>query len=857
MALAELNESDLDGLQRCASAPSSLKLSAALGDCMRKSILLTTPRRGPQKRQRAPATLLPLVDDRHFGISSLLKGSSETTVRASTASSAPSAMQQPKSTSDCQALSNRLSMGKPRTAPAKPRAANAKHGSPPGTAPSNKGVPSAATPPSDDEEIDENVSAMRAEIVKLRKQLHRQACESHETKSELARVKVELWQVNAEADELRLKLGNLERIDRTKSSDLLEERRKNDEMSKQVKEMSANLLSLTGSLDGAEGSGLRKRCFKLVQTNTALSVEKRLLQRQKGWAEAKARVLQNEVTRVYLGIHGGVKDDAELEQVMQHEFASPQFPTDEAQIYRLLMPCDSVHQEAVIDFITHVCHTGGNDVHGFLRSSRCFSEAIRTDCLSGLAREFYAQWLRSTTLPHILGAVERIVHLQDYIAAFETFAAEITSLLGCSHAKIWIVDQLNHTVWSCVREGEGQKTFTLKLPRSGDADLTGQGIVSAAYLTRKPVNVQDAREDPRFRPEEEAGPDGHAKSIMCVPVTGMTKGGIKVRVVLEAVNKLREAHFDPDRDGRILKLLGKVSMEVLQVCEKSAGDNVNTKRKEALLNLFNEHLPCNSAATLLSAIERGLHETFLAQAVALHVVVQNATFYVTMNNQNKLSHVACDGLKGIIGSVAKRMNAATNLSSEIEGSHYDASVDLPVVEKTVIHTVPICCASSCIAVVQFTCPERDRTMNTGDDLAYHPENTSHFRLLNTLLTFVQNHLDVVAPPKHRVDLLLTPRDELEGEDRERPKSVHFTKNEDGQLTAAEAAAVKIQSRHRGIVARKETWKLLEEKRDAPNTSGSKSNLSSPAKDKHASQNHRQSPNASKSKRQSSNESPAR
>merc|ERR1719181_419108 len=175
-------------------------------------------------------------------------------------------------------------------------------------------------------------------------------------------------------------------------------------MSKQVKEMSANLLSLTGSLDGGtqEGSGLRKRCFKLVQQNTALSVQCRLLQRQKGWAEAKARTLQNEVTRVYLGVHDRVKDDIELEQVMTREFAVQQFPTDEAQIYQLLMPCESVHQEAIIDFVTHVTHTHGMDVHGFLNSNRVFSEAIRNDCLSGLAREFYASWRRNALLPHIL-----------------------------------------------------------------------------------------------------------------------------------------------------------------------------------------------------------------------------------------------------------------------------------------------------------------------------------------------------------------------------------------------------------------------------------------------------------------------
>jgi len=60
-----------------------------------------------------------------------------------------------------------------------------------------------------------------------------------ETKDELVQTKRELWQVRAEADELRLKLSNLERIDRGKSSELLEEltkgKRAADELQREVK----------------------------------------------------------------------------------------------------------------------------------------------------------------------------------------------------------------------------------------------------------------------------------------------------------------------------------------------------------------------------------------------------------------------------------------------------------------------------------------------------------------------------------------------------------------------------------------------------------------------------------------------
>jgi hypothetical protein len=161
-------------------------------------------------------------------------------------------------------------------------------------------------------------------------------------------------------------------------------------------------------------------------------------------------------------------------------------------------------------------------------------------------------------------------------------------------------------------------------------------------------------------------------------------------VVLQAINKLQKLHFDPERDGRILQLLGKVSMEVLQVCETSSVATKNTQRKEALLQLFAEHTPCDNANTLLSALDRYLAETFQSQSTALHIVREQATMHVTLNkHQNRLSQVMCDGMQGILGMVAKTMNQNTIIASQVENCRYDPNVDLPPPEKIVIHTVPI------------------------------------------------------------------------------------------------------------------------------------------------------------------------
>merc|ERR1711879_389882 len=137
------------------------------------------------------------------------------------------------------------------------------------------------------------------------------------------------------------------------------------------------------------------------------------------------------------------------------------------------------------------------------------------------------------------------------------------------------------------------------------------------------------------------------------------------------------------------------------------------------------------------------------------------------------------------------------MSNQVEGSKYDASIDLPMYGKTVIHTVPICEGSGCLAVCQFICTERERMGSVSDDGAYHPENTSHFRLLTLLLTFVQKHLDVVMPKPQTAP----PPIEAVGSRQPSKKSAEQEAQEQEEKEQ-EAAAVKLQAIHRGRLARR-------------------------------------------------------
>lgn len=608
------------------------------------------------------------------------------------------------------------------------------------------------------------------ELIRLRKQMHQLRCELVNSKLELDLTNRDLMMSRAEHDELRLKYKSLQQTEKITSGELLEERRKSDELSKQVKAMSQNLMSIMGHHEAGGGvkdiSGLQKRCFKLVQQNTVLTMQSRLLRRQKGWAEAKAKVLQDEVTGVYLGTYGGPKTDNELEASAQKEFAQRDIAAangteqrDGAQINKLLLPVAYKHKEAVVDFCTHVTHTCGNDVLGFLASSRVFSEGIRNECLSGLGREYYAHWRQVRQLPLVMKAAERVVHLGDYLHAFEGFSKELSELLGCADAKLWVADQFKGCLWTCVRYNEAPRTIELQIPKTGDPeDLAGKGLVVAAAAERKILGVPDAGNDPRFNEATDMVAGTAARSMLCVPICQNKQ----VKVVLQAMNKLKEPDFDVNHDSKVLRLFGRVSMEVLQVCQTNTSQSAFTKRKDSLLQLFNDFVPCQTAPQLLNAVETGLHELFLSQHATLHVVHsrsgpvdQQGTALLQASNGNGngkgvnarrrstvVNRVETQGLIGIVGNVVKHMRNFAFSHEQKAKSPWDAEVDADIPENTILHTVPIMDTTGVCAVCQFLCPERERS-NISDDGTFKPDNVHHMRLLGILLKFVQKHLSIV------------------------------------------------------------------------------------------------------------------
>merc|ERR1712012_494247 len=178
-----------------------------------------------------------------------------------------------------------------------------------------------------------------------------------------------------------------------------------------------------------------------------------------------------------------------------------------------------------------------------------------------------------------------------------------------------------------VQDATGKsQTCNLALPRSkAAADLQGQGFVAAAYATKRVVNVvSEANDDPRFHPTADAGCDGAAKTALCVPLT--QRGKTQVRLVLQALDvKEPKQCFNAESDAHVMRLLGRVSMEMMKVCEATAMKLANSRRKDTLVQLFTELVPINTPLDLLRFHETGLSRLFRSTTASLYLIVLKDT----------------------------------------------------------------------------------------------------------------------------------------------------------------------------------------------------------------------------------------
>jgi putative methionine-R-sulfoxide reductase with GAF domain len=103
---------------------------------------------------------------------------------------------------------------------------------------------------------------------------------------------------------------------------------------------------------------------------------------------------------------------------------------------------------------------------------------------------------------------------------------ELSSILKASHATLFLVDTETNELWSKVLlEGNDLKEIRLSL---------GDGIAGYVAATGRPLNIQDAYNDPRFDSRYDEVSGIKTRTVMCCPVQ---TGNDQIVGVIEVINK--------------------------------------------------------------------------------------------------------------------------------------------------------------------------------------------------------------------------------------------------------------------------------------------------------------------------------
>jgi len=295
----------------------------------------------------------------------------------------------------------------------------------------------------------------------------------------------------------------------------------------------------------------------------------------------------------------------------------------------------------------------------------------------------------------------------------------------------------------------GMVTLQLPLPKpQTNANADSIGLVASAYLSQQSLVIADAHEDNRFNKEAEKTTGYRTQSMLCFPIVRMGK----VRVVLQAINKLKRPTFDED-DIFTLQLLGHVASEVLHVCESQTSSVSNDKRKDQLLLRAKNLVSCETPVQLVHGVIQGLQDLFEAEASALHLVYTDHTSHLQLDRQGKnISEVVNEaGFRGLVGqAVLSRTTSAYHTIHKDTHHSYDRNVDLPlpIGRQSVVHTIPFFNGNVASLVCQFVCKEKERT-GFGDDGNYNALNSTHVKLLNHLVGYALVHIERWYPIESR------------------------------------------------------------------------------------------------------------
>jgi len=137
--------------------------------------------------------------------------------------------------------------------------------------------------------------------------------------------------------------------------------------------------------------------------------------------------------------------------------------------------------------------------------------------------EHYEFYDRLTAMHRISRAIGSELDLDSILVEV---VKELSSILKASHATLFLIDSETNELWSKVLL-EGNDLEEIRLP-------LGDGIAGHVGATGRPLNIQDAYNDPRFDPRYDQVSGIKTRTVMCCPVQA---GNGQIVGVIEVLNK--------------------------------------------------------------------------------------------------------------------------------------------------------------------------------------------------------------------------------------------------------------------------------------------------------------------------------
>jgi signal transduction histidine kinase len=211
--------------------------------------------------------------------------------------------------------------------------------------------------------------------------------------------------------------------------------------------------------------------------------------------------------------------------------------------------------------------------------------------------------------------IQAITVTLDLDEIFAILTKRIKDLLGIEACSIALLDRETDELVFLVASGGGAETVV------GERVPSGHGIVGAAALSGRSVNVSDVSRDGRFYQEiDKKQAEFTTQSILAVPM--ISRG--RVVGVMEGLNK--PGGFDSE-DQRLLSALASLAASVVENANLISAQRELERLRESLTHMIVHDLrsPVGTVSNCLQLLPKLVRETETEQAQQLIEIASRAT----------------------------------------------------------------------------------------------------------------------------------------------------------------------------------------------------------------------------------------